>query len=293
MIFDRYQSSLAHITRTKLNVPLTGSPTQMELSEGSNWADNSLRTESSRKDDLENYREGLPAKECHSVICEPISDYFASEPLTRISCPILHVNLGIVNCCLNELISVSKGDSGGDDVEDQEVKDYLNEFQRLTNVVKTNYWNGFVNGNGCVLIQKHAQFLVDFKGSDLRVGQIGEVLLITDKIRSKLYRVGYMNDEQLSEIEILFSQLEAKWKECEVLEKHSLLKLHYLIKHSLDFISHNSGNYGKYALGLFSEHEFESCHRRFRLTLGHFPPQNTDRLEKAVSRFNAVRFSTF
>ena len=92
-----------------------------------------------------------------------------------------------------------------------------------------------------------------------------------------------------TEIENLFIQFKREWQSSSELDQHCLLKTHYLIEHSLDFIKAN----GDYLLGLWSEQEYESVHRCFLTVFNHYSEDNllATRLERAIGLFNAVRFS--
>ena len=164
----------------------------------------------------------------------------------------------------------------------------LNEFQRKTKVTKSDYWQGHLNGNACSIIQKHSQFIIDYDDASkkIAVNQIGKVLNISGQIRKKLYTVGYMTPANEVDVKKLFKELKDTWRQSEELERHSLLKLHYLLNHSLDFIDSNGG----YLLGVFAEQEFESTHKCFKKRLKYYPVKDKRRLEKAIACWNAVRF---
>ena len=118
---------------------------------------------------------------------------------------------------------------------------------------------------------------------------IGKVLITSGEIRKKLFGIGVMNPALRMEIVQLFHQLKKEWEASEELNRRCLLKVHYLLAHSLDFVIEN----GNYLLGVWSEQEFESVHRKFFNILEHFSEDKlrATRLERALGLFNAVRFS--
>ena len=196
---------------------------------------------------------------------------------------LLDYLLGIVNTCVNDLNKLSE--------DDPEIKTFLDDFQRLTQVKQQDYWGGTLNGNACAKVQEKADFLIDFEKNDQRVAKIGRALKISGEIRKKLYTIGYLLPTDIVQIKLLFEKLKVEWRGSSELNNHSShLKLHYLLEHSLDFIAAN----GYYTLGVYSEQEFESIHHQFDQILTHYSEKEDlrlKRLERAIALYNAVRFN--
>ena len=88
-----------------------GSPTDQEKEDGSTWKDNELRTKANWEQDIAKFEDGKPGIECHSVVYPPVSSYFTVNLTERVTCPVLHVNLGIVNLCMKELALLAENDT--------------------------------------------------------------------------------------------------------------------------------------------------------------------------------------
>ena len=254
-----------------------GSPNDAEKNDGSFWKNYDDRSIESWAVNIEDMEEGKPGIECMSVIQRPISEFLANRPSERITAPTLHINLGIVNLCVKELNLLSEGDA--------EIKLFLDDFQRLTQVKHEDYWHGTLNGNACAKVQDKSDFLIEYE-RDKRVVEIGRVLKTSGEIRKKLYTIGHLNPNDIDQIKILFAKLRLQWTDSTELSNHcGFLKLHYLIKHSLDFVYAN----GNYTLGVFSEQEFESMHHKFTKILDHYKEKEELRLAGRAKNKNLYK----
>lgn len=209
---------------------------------------------------------------CHGQQATPcVSVPLIADPSECISPCTLHVTLGLVNALDEAML--------------RRAADAVAELYRVSNITKSPYQGGTLEGNQCYRLVK-AVALSEWAG-DHPLHAFKPLFCSLHQLYVNVFTARCdLRDEDIAEIEAMVSEFVELWKSSShELELTRPLKLHVLAVHVVAFTAAHRAT-----PAMFGEQDGESSHRVFRQLMDTFRSMGPRALLHAVKVFNACRF---